>query len=665
MAGGGGPLDIFNAFGSAASGLGDLLGGAVSGSGGQGVTPSGSVLPQNATGDILTNPTVTSQIAQQSSTGDQPSDVDQQIQQAQQAQRQPTFTPPPQQAPAQVTQGQTPEQLGWIKQQNTAPWPQQPSVDPSAGGTIAPGWSAGMAPQPAAAPAAATDTGGGDVGGGGGGQTGGQQAGGQQAGGQQQKTPWQRAGKVLKGLAAQNAAVSGVRGAGAGIDTGSAAAGTAPSNVAPPGGGGSNPLDALISLLTGGTGALGQGLRGIADQVGPPSGATSQSYLPQGYGYGAGPPPSPATAQQQAAPQPPVSTAGQQATAAAGNAPVTPAGSAPDSAAAKGAAAGTLPPGIATFPGAARGETAPTPPAGVYGIAQIPNEVMVRKTQLAGTDTQPTAGFSRVLREQRAPMRQEIERNPRLRAQLAAMATLEHASDPTGPIESVMNRTAALRSQGRNVSLDQMVNSRFYGPFRTGQMQQLAARYAANPGSIPRQYNVAIDTVLSGSNILGGATDQGSGRDPNVGWRGGKVVRDRETYNDWGGGLGHEGNARWRRETQRRVQEEMRGGTQVAQAQPPLTGPPPSPLLDRLREQGQQPTPTPPGVIPTNPKQLFDPRWGPVGVPRADLQNPQQYAGLLQNPQQYRGTAQTLSPLDPEWWNPPANPTANTIGIRG
>ena len=59
----------------------------------------------------------------------------------------------------------------------------------------------------------------------------------------------------------------------------------------------------------------------------------------------------------------------------------------------------------------------------------------------------------------------------------------------------------------------------------------------------------AIDAAAT-SNLLKGATDQGSGNDPNVSWPGGKVVRDGETYNDWGGGAGHEGNRLFRERQQ-------------------------------------------------------------------------------------------------------------------
>jgi hypothetical protein len=56
-----------------------------------------------------------------------------------------------------------------------------------------------------------------------------------------------------------------------------------------------------------------------------------------------------------------------------------------------------------------------------------------------------------------------------------------------------------------------------------------------------KRYDAAIDEAIAGSHLIGGATDQGSGRDPNVNWQGGKVVRGGEVYNEWGGVRGHEG----------------------------------------------------------------------------------------------------------------------------
>jgi hypothetical protein len=63
----------------------------------------------------------------------------------------------------------------------------------------------------------------------------------------------------------------------------------------------------------------------------------------------------------------------------------------------------------------------------------------------------------------------------------------------------------------------------------------------------------AIDAASS-SNLLKGATDQGSGSDPNVAWAGGRIKLHRwgETYNDWGA-YGHEAAARFREEQQRAV----------------------------------------------------------------------------------------------------------------
>ncbi|MGY4403934.1 hypothetical protein [Bradyrhizobium sp. USDA 3315] len=59
----------------------------------------------------------------------------------------------------------------------------------------------------------------------------------------------------------------------------------------------------------------------------------------------------------------------------------------------------------------------------------------------------------------------------------------------------------------------------------------------------------AVDAAET-SNLLKGATDQGSGSDPNVAWPGGKIVRHGETYNDWGGGYGHDANRRFREHQQ-------------------------------------------------------------------------------------------------------------------
>jgi hypothetical protein len=54
-------------------------------------------------------------------------------------------------------------------------------------------------------------------------------------------------------------------------------------------------------------------------------------------------------------------------------------------------------------------------------------------------------------------------------------------------------------------------------------------------------YDAAEAEALAGSHLIGGATDQGSPGDPNAWFRGGKVKRGGEVYNEWlhGGGGTH------------------------------------------------------------------------------------------------------------------------------
>lgn len=208
--------------------------------------------------------------------------------------------------------------------------------------------------------------------------------------------------------------------------------------------------------------------------------------------------------------------------------------------------------------------TAQTSPIG-NGIA--PDQNMIQQTRLAGTDTPPTPGFSGYLRNERSPYGEEMARDPLMRAAVAAMIATEHASDPVGPVESLMNRAAMSRASLRQRIFGPSFHRSFYGPVRTGAVMSLMRQYQRN--GIPPQFNRAIDTALSGSNILGGATDQGSGRDPNVGWRGGRVIRNREIYNDWGGYSGQRGvdartfAAQWRRRQQEAVRRELQQQTNI------------------------------------------------------------------------------------------------------
>lgn len=160
-------------------------------------------------------------------------------------------------------------------------------------------------------------------------------------------------------------------------------------------------------------------------------------------------------------------------------------------------------------------------------------------------------GGAEYLRQQRAPLTEHLQNDSALKKQLAALATLEHESDATAVVESLYNRTTALNearaAKGKAPkTLREMMYGGFYGPAKLipGRLAQLER----DPARMKKMMD-AIDAA-STSNLLKGATDQGSGSDPNVAWPGGKIVRDGETYNDWGGGAGHEGNRQFRERQQ-------------------------------------------------------------------------------------------------------------------
>lgn len=186
------------------------------------------------------------------------------------------------------------------------------------------------------------------------------------------------------------------------------------------------------------------------------------------------------------------------------------------------------------------------------GNAAAPTPQTVAQTRNMGSDTRPTPGFSNYLRQERSTQARELQANPQLRYAIAAMAATENQADPAGPIEALFNRVNATPG----LTLSQAISPTFYGPMRDGRMQAMMRRMQQNPALFGR-YDQATNAVLSGSNLLAGATDQGSRGDPNAGWSGGRVTRHNEIYNDWGGGRGHAANAQYRREQQRRVQQEL------------------------------------------------------------------------------------------------------------
>lgn len=197
-----------------------------------------------------------------------------------------------------------------------------------------------------------------------------------------------------------------------------------------------------------------------------------------------------------------------------------------------------------------------TPTPGSTGQAAPPTLAQVRQTRLAGTNTPPTVGYSSYLKQERSQFAEEMK-DPNKRLAVAAIASLEHASDPVGPIESLANRAAMTKMS----LIDRMFAKNrqgrtFYGPINSGKLRSEMIYLQQSPRELARM-NAAIDTVMNGSNILGGATDQGSHNDPNVGWQGGRVMRFNEVYNDWDGAGGHAAAEQYRLNQQKQVRAEL------------------------------------------------------------------------------------------------------------
>lgn len=328
-----------------------------------------------------------------------------------------------------------------------------------------------------------------------------------------------------------------------------------------------NPMAIISALLRGGPmGALSELAReaqgqGMQQPSLPGGGAPGRGYSAGRTGQPGedeGTPETPAPGQP-GAPQTPEQQQQAQAAAAGqeapGVSPLTSSGFEPGQPG-QPAAPGTLqqPPAWATAAGGAPNTTA-TQNASLgggnipsTGNAQVDRWVSPQHVGLsrnAGTNTPGTPGYSSTMRDARAPYMDQL--TPQDRTLLYGMMNAENEKDPIGPMESLANRAAA-----NHMSIRHILNSGFYGPRSSFLRRGLAIQNSGRAG----HYDSVINAVRRGSNVLGGATDQGSGRDPNVGWRGGRVMRSGEVYNDWGGGRGHNANRSWREQIQARVRAE-------------------------------------------------------------------------------------------------------------
>lgn len=156
------------------------------------------------------------------------------------------------------------------------------------------------------------------------------------------------------------------------------------------------------------------------------------------------------------------------------------------------------------------------------------------------------------LADERAIFRKELNENPALKRKLAGLLYKENIGAGPAVIESLFNRLILEGEvKGRTPTIEEYLNRQgkrqFYGPIRRG----------ANLSITDKQYERAekyIDEALDGSNVTEGATDQGSGNDPNVRHKGGRKVINGEVFNDYGG-FGHDKAAARRRAQQEKLRE--------------------------------------------------------------------------------------------------------------
>jgi hypothetical protein len=143
------------------------------------------------------------------------------------------------------------------------------------------------------------------------------------------------------------------------------------------------------------------------------------------------------------------------------------------------------------------------------------------------------------IKDRRAKFAEQLK-DPKIRADVAAMMVSEDESHPLPVVESLMNRC-----DYAGKTLEQMLHSGFYGPINRGKLPHFLSVLKLNP-EVKARMNAAIDQALAGSNTIQGFTDQGLPTDPNGRWPGGLYIHG-EIFNDWGGGPGgHAGAKSWR-----------------------------------------------------------------------------------------------------------------------
>jgi hypothetical protein len=174
---------------------------------------------------------------------------------------------------------------------------------------------------------------------------------------------------------------------------------------------------------------------------------------------------------------------------------------------------------------------------------------------IAPGSREPVPGSSEYLRNERMGYADELA-DPNFRMQMAALVSLENEGAGTAVVESAMNRASYTGKSLRDRIFARDRSGRtFYGPINRGLLAPRMRQLANQPERL-KKLNAMIDRAIGGSNVTEGATDQGSGNDPNVNWPGGRKKINGEIFNDWGGGPGgHEGARRFRERQQQGVRQ--------------------------------------------------------------------------------------------------------------
>jgi len=146
--------------------------------------------------------------------------------------------------------------------------------------------------------------------------------------------------------------------------------------------------------------------------------------------------------------------------------------------------------------------------------------------------------------QQRAQFAKDLT-DPTIHDQVCAMMITEDDVNPAPCLESLLNRILYCNSQGQARTIIAMLHGGFYGPYNRGMYPRTITQLHASP-PLQARMNAAIATVMAGSDLIHGFTDQGLPTDPN-GQRQPQMRLGGNIFNDWGGGPGgHDGAEAWR-----------------------------------------------------------------------------------------------------------------------